>query len=147
MRPWTRNLLRALAGDPAPTGPDRRDAELEATRRQLAEAQAQIAELGEEIRELIATVGQRTIERDALADELEYTKAQLDAAHRALAGESPRYVDRAMETPPPPTSDRAAYLREKARADALARHLAETEAELHAIRYPRVPATTTREAS
>lgn len=123
--------------------PDPRDAQLHQARRQLADAQAVIAELAADVTDLTATVGQRTSERDALADELERTKAQLAEAHHALAGGRHLYTERAVETPPPPVSDRAEALRERARADGLARRLAEAEAELHALRYPRIPATST----
>lgn len=142
MRPWTRSLLHALAGTPAPAEPDPREVELEHTRRQLAEAQAQLAELTDDVVQLTATVNQRTAERDGIADELARTRAQLAAAQHTHDDGRHHYADRAVETPPPPTSDRALYLREKARADDLARRLAQAEAELHAIRYPRVPGAT-----
>ncbi|OPG13681.1 hypothetical protein [Microbispora sp. GKU 823] len=125
---------------------DPRDAELKEARRQLAEAQTRAADLED-------ALNRCKQERGHLAEELEKTRARLAAAHlaqRADADSGRQYVERSVEAPPPPTSDRAEALRERARADALAARLAAVEAELHAIRYPRVrpaKATATQAAS
>ncbi|MFI7628432.1 hypothetical protein [Microbispora rosea] len=130
---------------------DPRDAELADLRRQLAEAQDQITELKKDAVDLVATINHRTNERDGVANELERTKARLAATHLAQKAETDggrRYTERSVEAPPPPTSDRAEALRERARADALATRLAAVEEELHAIRFPRVkPAKATTQAA
>lgn len=95
-------------------------------RQELADAHARIADLEKRNAGLAD-------QRDRARAELEQTRIRLAAQHTTRH----HYTDRAIQTPPPPTNHREEALREKERADKLARQLADTEAQLHALLYPR----------
>ncbi|MGI5155782.1 hypothetical protein [Microbispora sp. CA-102843] len=129
-----RDLLAAL----------RRDDDTLQLLRERDEAQAHAADLQAENTRLREDLAERTKERDQLATDLAGARAQLAAARLTRQAEttaSPqarRYTERAVEAPPPPRSIHGEELRERERADTLARLLAAAERELHAIKYPRV---------
>lgn len=98
-----------------------------------ARLRAELADAHDWIADLEKQAATLTDQRDRARAELETTRIRLAAQHTTRH----HYTDRAIQTPPPPTNHREEALREKERADKLARQLADTEQQLHALLYPR----------